>query len=109
MFSLMPRRRERRAERALVPWEHTPFDLLRQEFASLFDRFFGKPPWEMTEPWGVETEEKEAEVVVRAEMPGFEASEVEVLLTGNELTIKAMHKEEKKEGKEVCHVQPHAV
>jgi hypothetical protein len=56
MFSLMPRRRERRAEGALRRGEYSPFDLLRREFASLFDRAFAGWPvpfamsWEMTEP-----------------------------------------------------------
>jgi HSP20 family protein len=95
MFSLMPKRRERRTEGALARRGSTPFDLLPREFASLFDRAFaGWPvpfmmPWEGVEPWGFETEEGEKEVVVRAEMPGFEASELEVTLQGNLLTLRA--------------------
>jgi HSP20 family protein len=104
MFGLMPRRRERRAERALAPREATPFDLLRHEFASLFDRALAgwpvsfEAPWEMTEPWGLEMEEGEKEVVVRAEMPGFEPSEIEVTLRDNLLTIRAEHREPGEEG-----------
>ena len=99
MFNLMPRRRERRAEGALTRGEFSPFDLLRREFASLFDRAFAGWPvpfemsWEMTEPWGVAMEEGEKEVVVRAEMPGFEASELEVTLRNNLLTLRAEHRE----------------
>ncbi|MCI0457169.1 MAG: Hsp20/alpha crystallin family protein [Gemmataceae bacterium] len=100
MFGLMPRRRERPAEGALARRESTPFDLLRHEFASLFDRAFPdwpvlfEGPWEMvTEPWGLEMEEGEKEVVVRAEMPGFEPNEIEVTLRGNLLTIRAEHRE----------------
>ena len=37
-------------------------------------------------------EDKESEVIVRAEMPGFEAAEIEVSLTGGLLTIRAEHK-----------------
>jgi HSP20 family protein len=104
MFSLMPARRERRAEGALARREFTPFDLLRREFASLFDRAFpGWPvpvemPWAMTEPWGVEMEEGDQNVVVRAEMPGFEASELEVTLRDNLLTLQAEHREPAAEG-----------
>jgi len=104
MFSLMPRRRERRAAGALRRAEYSPFDLLRREFASLFDRAFAGWPvpfemsWEMTEPWGVEMEEGEKEVVVRAEMPGFEASELEVTLRNNLLTLRAEHREPPAEG-----------
>jgi HSP20 family protein len=45
------------------------------------------------EPWGLEMEEKAQEVTIRAEVPGFEASELDVQLTGNLLTIRAEHKE----------------
>jgi HSP20 family protein len=78
---------------------YTPFDLLPREFASLFDpAFAGWPvpfsmPWEGIGPWGFEMEEGEKEVVVRAEMPGFEASELEVTLRGNLLTLRAEHRE----------------
>jgi HSP20 family protein len=47
----------------------------------------------MMEPWGLELEEKGQEVVIRAEVPGFEASELDVQLTGNLLTLRAEHKE----------------
>src|SRR5262245_17643928 len=102
MFSLTPVRRDRREGRNLVPREHTPFDLLRREFASLFDRTFPgwpvpfEPPWELTEPWRLEMEEKDHEFVVRAEVPGFEPKELEVKLTGDVLTIRAEHTEEAK-------------
>jgi len=104
MLSLVPRRRVRPTEGALAMGEYTPFDLLRREFASLFDRAFAGWPvpfemsWEMTEPWGVEMEEGEKEVVVRAEMPGFEASELEVTLRNNLLTLRAEHREPAAEG-----------
>src|SRR6516162_1738533 len=90
MFNLMPRR-----ERAEVVWRDL-FDWFGREFASLFGRAFPvlpgpfEPLWETN--WGFEMETRENEYVVRAEMPGFEASEVEVLLTGNMLTIRAEHK-----------------
>jgi HSP20 family protein len=51
----------------------------------------------MVEPWGFTVEEKEREVVVRMEVPGFAASELEILLTGEVLTIRAEHKEKGKE------------
>jgi HSP20 family protein len=79
---------------------------MRREFASLFDRFFGGLPapfevtWEeMPTYWGLEVVEEPKEVVVKAEMPGFEPGEIEVLVTGETLTIKAEHKA-KVEGKE---------
>jgi HSP20 family protein len=81
-----------------------PFRLMREEFLPpLFERMFnGWPvPWteEWTRPWGFEMEETEKEVVVRAELPGFEPAELEVYLRGELLTVTAEHKEAKgKEG-----------
>jgi HSP20 family protein len=107
MFGLVPRRRDPKGA-ALVPGMFSPFDLLREEFASLFDRAFGgwpvpfETPWNFPKPWGFEMEEMEKEVVVRAEMPGFEPAEIEVFVSGDRLTIRAEHKKEvgKKEMKE---------
>jgi HSP20 family protein len=98
MFSLMPRRRERTAGGALARTEYPPLDLLRREFASLFDRMFPAWPvfegaWEVAEPWGLEMEELETEVVVRAEMPGFEPGEISVELRDRDLVIRAEHRE----------------
>jgi HSP20 family protein len=90
MFSLMPRR-----VRGAMTRREMPFEELRREFASLFERAFPvlpipiETPWEA--PWGLGMEERESEFVVRAEVPGFEASELEVTLAGNVLTIRAEH------------------
>jgi HSP20 family molecular chaperone IbpA len=97
MFSLIPRRREKRVERALAPRPAAAPGLMG-EFAPLFKRFF--VPWpapfaplgEEPEPWDLKMADKGPEVVVRAEMAGFEASEIEVLFTGELLTIRAEHK-----------------
>lgn len=92
----------------LVPWremERTTFPLVnpRNEFKALFDRFFN--PWPLPfEPlmererfWGVEMEENEKELLVRAEVPGFEPEELEVHLRGSELLLKAENRVEAKE------------
>jgi HSP20 family protein len=89
MLTLMPVRRERPIPGGLVNPRYIPFDLLGREFASLFEPFF---PAREYGPWGFEMEEKEGEVVVRAEVPGFEPKEIEVILLGNVLTIRAEHK-----------------
>ena len=96
MFNLMPRRRERKTEGALARREYTPFDLLRHEFASLFDRAFPAWPFEAMGEWeppGLAVEERDEEVVIRAEVPGFEPNELEVAVRGNELTLRAEHRE----------------
>jgi HSP20 family protein len=104
MFSLMPWRKEQ-GEGEMARRAETPLGLMRREFASLFDRFFGgfPIPFEVAreEPptyWGLDLVEEPNEVVVKAEMPGFEPGEIEVLVTGEMLTIRAEHKA-KKEGK----------
>jgi HSP20 family protein len=96
MFGLMPRRREP----ALLPAEWNPFEMLRREFMPLLNRMFTDWPTLMELPreimgrWEVNVEEREKEVVVRAELPGFALNEIEVLLVGPRLTIRAEHKEE---------------
>ena len=66
MLSLMPRKKERTA---LAGRARNPFELLRREFASLLDTpMWPWGSWE-GEPWGFETEERENETVLRAEVP----------------------------------------
>jgi HSP20 family protein len=81
--------------------------MMRDEFQSLFDRFFGDWPMTMGDTmtqnffprnWDLDLEEKDKEVVVRAELPGFEANNIDVHLANNVLTIEA--RKEVKEGKE---------
>jgi len=93
MFALMPRMKR---TTALLPRAETPFELLPEEFETLFNRFFTWPVAEMPErvyAWGMTMEEKEKEVVVRVELPGFEPSEVKVEVLGERLTVEAEHKE----------------
>jgi HSP20 family protein len=93
MFALRPRRRTA----ALLPRIELPFSWMPEEFVPLFNRFFSSwpvmetPEWPYT--WGLTTEEKEKEVVVRVELPGFEPTEVKVELLGERLTVEAEHKE----------------
>jgi HSP20 family protein len=103
MFNLLPRRKEEKEVRALTPWGRHPMEWLRREFAPLFERAFaGFPiPFEtpFETPWGFETEDTGKEIVIRAELPGFEPTDIDVRLTGNLLTIMAEHKVEAKEKK----------
>jgi HSP20 family protein len=96
MFGLIPRRGSKAAPRE----EEHPLALLRREFSSLFNRFFGGLP-EVFEPaecyWGLEFEELDREVVLRVEVPGFAARDLDVKIVGEMLTIRAESKEEKAE------------
>jgi len=89
----------------IAPWRkpEAAYPLtMREEFKTLFDRVFGN--WPMAfEPeenfWNLNMEETEKEVLVRAEVPGFEPEEFEVSVHGERLLIKAEHKVEEKEKK----------
>jgi HSP20 family protein len=84
------------------------------EFGTLFNRLLRNWPVMETEewmyPWGMTTEEKEKEFIVRVELPGFEPSEVKVELLGERLTVEAEHGKpaegtEKKPEREYAHVR----
>jgi HSP20 family protein len=93
----------------LIPWRSgknsgalaEPFTRFRDEFDALFDRFFGRgfltEPWTKERFWDFNVEDKESEIVVRAEAPGFEAADFDVQVSGNVLTLRAEHKTETKE------------
>jgi len=87
---------------------------MAEEFPTLFNRLFTAwpmmevPEWPYT--WGLTMEEKEKEVVVRVELPGFEPAEVKVELLGERLMVEAEHKEpgekaEKKAERAYAHVK----
>lgn len=95
MFAMTPWRKENGAGNEMME----PFDRLRHDFKALYDRFFGTwpligehPEWAGAYPWNLEVKETEKEYVVRAEVPGFEANEVEVKLHRDRLFVKAEHK-----------------
>ena len=79
-----------------------PLPSLRNEFKTLYDRFFNGWPM-LFEPnlepeyfWNLEMMEAEKEVIVRAEIPGFETPDLDVELLNNRLIIKAEKKPETK-------------
>jgi len=100
MFALKPR--ARRME--LLPRMRSPFRWMPEELPTWFNRLFTEwpmvevPEWPYT--WGLTTEEKEKEFVVRLELPGFEPAEVKVELLGETLMVEAEHKEPEEKGEE---------
>lgn len=94
---------------ALVPWR--PFEelsTLRREMDRVFDRFFGEFP-SLERPaltWTprVDMTETKDSVVIQAELPGLEAKDVDVALSGDTLTIKGEKKQEREEKDEYHHV-----
>jgi HSP20 family protein len=94
---------------ALVPWR--PFEdlsTLRREMDRLFERFLGEPlglerPTGLWTPQTDVTETKDS-VSITAELPGLEAKDVEVSVSGDMLTIKGEKKQEKEEKDEHRHM-----
>ncbi|HXG12979.1 MAG TPA: Hsp20/alpha crystallin family protein [Gemmataceae bacterium] len=105
MFSLIPWTSRRNGGGLVTRRGRHPLDQIREEFDTLFDRFFGRWPspfvgWDVP-GWGLDVEDTGSEVVVRADAPGFEPNEFDVQVVGNVLTIRAEHKQEAGEkGKE---------
>jgi HSP20 family protein len=98
MFGLIPRRKEKRGDGF---WRYEPpMEILRREFAPIFERMFGGWPafaeTEGTPPYGPEMEDVGEAIIVREAVPGFEAKEIDVTISGNLLTVRAERKE--KEG-----------
>jgi HSP20 family protein len=89
MFNMIPLRKR-----------HQPIARLRDEFESLFDRLLSRFPapfdaeYGFDALWDLDVEDRENEIVVRAEIPGFEANEVDVQFSDRLLTIKAEKKAE---------------
>jgi HSP20 family protein len=92
--------------------EH-PLASLKDEMNRLFDSFWRgeflpeKFPFARTFP-SVEVSETDAEVVVRAEVPGLEAKDIDLSISGDALLIQGEKKEEKEEKqKEVYRRETH--
>jgi HSP20 family protein len=93
-----------------VPWRSNtgnvsteraqPLDQFRREFDMLFDRFFGGSlaPFDaeigQMRWWDFSMDDRGNEVVVKAELPGFEEKDLDVQLNDNLLTIRAEKQEE---------------
>lgn len=79
----------------------SPFMQMRREFDRVFDRFFSGLPslwngFDQDLTWGVDLQDKEDSVLVRFEVPGFDAKEIDLKLSGNDLVLRAEHKTESK-------------
>jgi HSP20 family protein len=86
--------------------EEHPFSLFREQINRLFDDFlYGREraPLQTAESWygsfqpSIDVRENEKEITVSAELPGLDDKDIEVLLSGDALTIKGEKKEEKEE------------
>jgi HSP20 family protein len=88
--------------RFLARLEDFPYQLsrMRAEFDHLLERLAGEWPssWEGSDGrrWGLEVEDQDDAVVVRAEAPGFEAGDFNLQLSDNRLVLRAAKKVETK-------------
>ena len=88
---------------SIIPWK--PIDELttmRRDLDSLWDRFFPEKPFHerfTTYEWlpPIDLTDTKDKFVVKAELPGLEAKDVEITLTDDILTIKGEKKEENEE------------
>jgi len=93
-----PARREESSRMPARSNEH-PLRRLHDEIDSIFEQFFGGglgfAEWGgFPRPWGVDVEEADNEIRVRAEAPGFEPKDFDVQINGNMLTIRAEHQQQ---------------
>jgi HSP20 family protein len=80
---------------------------LRREMDRLWDDYFGPgrrglQPMEFAP--AVDIKETDAQIVVKAEVPGIEAKDINISLTGDVLTIKGEKKAEREEKEENYHL-----
>jgi HSP20 family protein len=94
----------------LMEWK--PFrevSRLRREMDRLWDDYFGAGrrglrPLEAEWAPAVDVSETAEEVMVKAEVPGMEAKDIDISLSGDILTIKGEKKSEREETKENYHL-----
>jgi HSP20 family protein len=92
----------------LMPWR--PFAELssfRSEMDRFWNKFLGETPFarRFTEEWSpsVDISETKDKLVIKAELPGLDAKDVNVSISGDLLTIKGEKKKEKEEKDEHHH------
>ena len=82
---------------ALVKWRKKEMDNLRREMDDLFDRCFGSFP-ELSEQgeWSpcLDLAERDEEIIIRVELPGMEARDLELSVAGRMLTLRGTKRRE---------------
>jgi HSP20 family protein len=93
----------------LTPWKPFEFDRLRREMDRVWDSFFEGRPSRRTREEGewlpsLDVSETKSDLVVKAELPGMEAKDIEISLNEGLLTIKGEKKQEREEKEEGYHL-----
>jgi HSP20 family protein len=100
MASLIPTRKRNAAPERLPASRDFPFMLsrMRDEFDRLFENFSGLWQGEGNGwRWGMDVEETDEAILVKAEAPGFEPGDFDLQVRDNELVLKASKKVETKD------------
>jgi HSP20 family protein len=97
------------AEKELTPWRpFTELSTFRREMDRLWDSFFGERPlariWEREWTPSLDVSETKDNFVVKAEVPGIDAKDINISLTGDVLTVKGEKKQEREEKEEDYHL-----
>ncbi|QJW96307.1 Hsp20/alpha crystallin family protein [Frigoriglobus tundricola] len=94
MFGLVP---WKKSGSALASQNEHPLSHFRNEFDTLFDRFFGNwPDWA---GMGLEAEETDKAVTVAMDAPGFEPGDFDIQVSGDTLRVTAERKGQKGSGR----------
>ena len=93
----------------LTPWKPFEFDRLRREMDRVWDSFFEGRPSRRTREEGewlpsIDVSETKSDLVVKAELPGMEAKDIEISLNEGLLTIQGEKKQESEEKEEGYHL-----
>jgi HSP20 family protein len=103
---------EHRRSRSMTPYSPggflnrgsgLPLGRLRAEFDRMFDDVFrgwgGLPSWspQSESGWGLDVEEKDDKIIVRAEAPGFEPDDFDLQVRDDQLVLCACQSEEKEQ------------
>ena len=103
MANIIPWGRGRGRRGEMTTGRSHPLAQLQDQFDALWDRIFSGWPMPAEQEfgserfWDLDMEEGDNEVVVRAEIPGFEPSDLDVQINNDVLTIKAEKKQETEE------------
>jgi len=98
MFGLVPWKKGGNGSGALASRAEHPLSLFRNEFDTLFDRFFGNWPDGDGRGWGMEADETDKDVTVKMDAPGFEPGDFDVQVSGDTLRVTAERKGQKEDG-----------
>ncbi len=82
---------------ALATWN--PFDLFRQDFGDFWDKFASGDPWSASKALApaLDLSESEKAVTVKVDLPGIKQDDIDLQITGRNLTIRGERKEEREE------------